>query len=296
MAQLYTIENQEIKVTITDQGAEMISLIGKADNTEYLWQGDPTYWTGHAYNLFPICGRLTEGKYTYRGNTYEMNLHGFFRKSHVDMYEQGDDFISFRMVDSEATRKIYPFGFDFTLTYTLVENTVVTTFDITNTGDNELIFAVGGHPGFNLPMGGEGVFEDYYLEFANVKPCQRLVMSATCYYTGANEDFPLKDGKVIELRHDLFVNDAIFLTGSDREISLKSKKNDRAVTVKFSDKMVNLGLWQKPNTDAPYVCIEPWTGVPAYDGKIDDFATKNLFTHLKAGETYENDFSITITE
>ena len=121
-------------------------------------------------------------------------------------------------------------------------------------------------------------------------------MSATCYYTGANEPFELKDGKILELRHDLFANDAIFLTGTDREVSLKSKKNDRAVTVKFSDKMVNLGFWQKPNTDAPYVCIEPWAGVPAYDGKIDDFATKNLFTHLKKGETYTNDFTITITE
>ena len=42
--------------------------------------------------------------------------------------------------------------------------------------------------------------EDYYLEFKNAVPCQRLVMSPTCYYTGANEDFPLKDGKVTEAK------------------------------------------------------------------------------------------------
>lgn len=293
MAQLYTIENQEIKVTITDQGAEMISLIGKADNTEYLWQGDPTYWTGHAYNLFPICGRLTEGKYTYRGNTYEMNLHGFFRKSHVDMHEQGKDFISFRMVDSEATRKIYPFGFDFTLTYTLVENTVVTTFDITNTGDNELIFAVGGHPGFNLPMGGEGVFEDYYLEFDEPCETQKLIMSETCYYTGKTEPFALRDGKYLSLTHNLFDNDAIFLANAAEGVTLKSDKTGKYVHLSYPD-MKFVGLWHAPKTEAPYMCIEPWTSVPAIDNVVDDFETKLEMNKLAPGASYTNSFSITV--
>lgn len=293
MAQLYTIENQEIKVTITDQGAEMISLIGKADNTEYLWQGDPTYWTGHAYNLFPICGRLTEGKYTYRGNTYEMNLHGFFRKSHVDMYEKGDDFISFRMVDSEATRKIYPFGFDFILTYTLVENTVVTTFDVTNTGDNELIFAVGGHPGFNLPMGGEGAFEDYYLEFDETCDPQKLIMSETCYYTGKTEPFALCEGKYLALKHNLFDNDAIFLVNAAEGVTLKSDKTGKFVHLSFPD-MKFVGLWHAPKTEAPYVCIEPWTSVPAIDNVVDDFETKLEMNKLAPGASYTNSFSITV--
>ena len=293
MAQLYTIENQEIKVTITDQGAEMISLIGKADNTEYLWQGDPTYWTGHAYNLFPICGRLTEGKYTYRGNTYEMNLHGFFRKSHVDMYEQGDNFISFRMVDSEATRKMYPFGFDFTLTYTLMENTVVTTFDVINTGDNDLIFAVGGHPGFNLPMGGEGAFEDYYLEFDEPCETRKLVMSETCYYMNDTVPFPLRDGKYLSLTHDLFDNDAIFLANAAEGVTLKSDKSGKYVHLSYPD-MKFVGLWHAPKTEAPYMCIEPWTSVPAIDGVIDDFETKLEMNKLAPGATYTNSFSITV--
>lgn len=293
MAQLYTVENQDIRVTITDQGAEMISLIGKADNTEYLWQGDPTYWTGHAYNLFPICGRLTEGKYTYRGNTYEMNLHGFFRKSHVDMYEQGDDFISFRMVDSEETRKIYPFGFDFTLTYTLVENTVVTTFDVTNTGDNDLIFAVGGHPGFNLPIGGEGAFEDYYIEFDEACEPAKLLFSETCYYTGNTEPFALRDGKFLAMRHDLFDHDAIFLANAAEGVTLKSDKTSKFVHLSYPD-MKFVGLWHAPETEAPYVCIEPWTSVPAIDNVIDDFETKQEMIHLAPGKAYTNSFSITV--
>ena len=292
----YTIENEQLRVDIADKGAEIMSIVGKKTGHEYLWQGNATYWASRATVLFPICGRLTDGKYTYKGETYEMVLHGFSKLATHKVIAQSKESVTFELRADEESKKIYPFDFIFRMKYTLDGATVKNEFTVINENEEDLPFSVGGHPGFNIPFVEGEAFEDYYLEFANKKSCERLVMSETCYYTGANEPFALKDGKIIELRHDLFANDAIFLTGTDREISLKSKKNDRAVTVKFSDKMVNLGLWQKPNTDAPYVCIEPWTGVPAYDKKVDDFATKNLFTHLKKGETYTNDFSITITE
>ena len=82
---IYTIENDSIRVQISDVGAELQSIVGKKDNTEYLWQGDAQYWSGRAYNLFPICGRLTDGKYTYQGKTYEMNLHGFAPVSYTHL-------------------------------------------------------------------------------------------------------------------------------------------------------------------------------------------------------------------
>ena len=85
---MITIKNDFLTASVDTVGAELVSLINKADGTEYLWQGDPTYWTGHAYNLFPICGRLWEGKYTYQGKTYDMNLHGFARKTAFALTEQ----------------------------------------------------------------------------------------------------------------------------------------------------------------------------------------------------------------
>jgi galactose mutarotase-like enzyme len=52
------IENDLLRVQASSLGAELQSIVLKKDGTEYLWQGDPTYWKGRAYNLFPICGRL----------------------------------------------------------------------------------------------------------------------------------------------------------------------------------------------------------------------------------------------
>ena len=293
---LYTIENDKIRVEISDKGAELQSIVGKKTGFEYLWQGDAKYWGNRATVLFPICGRLTEGKYTYEGNTYEMVLHGFARQSVFNVIAQNKESITLELKSSEDSRKIYPFDFTFRMTYALDGATVKNEFTVINEGEGDLPFSVGGHPGFNVPFADGEAFEDYFITFKEKCAPKKLVMSPTCYYTGKDEDFKLKCGKRFDLKHELFANDAIFLKETDHTVSLKSSKNKRAVTVEFSDKLTHVGFWQKPNSDAPYVCIEPWSGVPAYDGIVDDFKTKNLLTHLPAGETYENWFTITITE
>ncbi|MBQ2277799.1 MAG: aldose 1-epimerase family protein, partial [Clostridia bacterium] len=177
---LYTIENEKISVTVTDMGAEMTSLILKETGKEYLWQADPEYWTGHAYNLFPICGRLWEGKYTYQGKTYEMNLHGFARKTAYELAEQTATTLTFRLTDSDVTYAQYPFRFELLLTYTLDGASVITTFHIENKDEKELIYAIGGHPGFNVPLADGESFTDYTLTFS--EPCapKALCMSETC--------------------------------------------------------------------------------------------------------------------
>lgn len=58
---LHRIGNEFLTVTASEQGAELWSLKGR-DGTEYLWQGDRTYWTDRAPNLFPYVARLTEPK------------------------------------------------------------------------------------------------------------------------------------------------------------------------------------------------------------------------------------------
>jgi len=60
-----TIQTGRMKAVIRDQGAELISL--QYEGREYLWNGDPAYWSGHAPNLFPFVGRLFEERYTLQG-------------------------------------------------------------------------------------------------------------------------------------------------------------------------------------------------------------------------------------
>lgn len=292
---LYTLENELLLVTVADRGAEVMSVIGKKTGTEYLWQGDPEFWASRASILFPVCGRQTEGKYLWQGKTFEMPIHGFARHSTFTLVEKSDTLLTLELCDNEETRAQYPFAFCFRMTYALEGGTLHNCFEVCNTGKTELPFTVGGHPGFNVPFAPGEQFEDYYLEFGCVKDAKKLVFSPTCYDTGATAPFPLQDGKILPLRHDLFDNDAIFLTDMCKQVSLKSQKNNRAVTVSYRD-FSHVGFWHKPKTAAPYVCIEPWNGLPAMDGKVDDFATKRAMTHLAPGKSCTNAFEITITE
>ena len=76
---IYTIENKVMKIAVDTSGAQLASVQTKPDEKEYLWQGDPAYWTGRAYNLFPTIGRMYKNTYTYRGKSYSLLPHGIAR-------------------------------------------------------------------------------------------------------------------------------------------------------------------------------------------------------------------------
>ena len=74
---------------------------------------------------------------------------------------------------------------------------------------------------------------------------------------------------------------------------LTIKKQDGTFIARVDFKgFENLLIWTRP--DAPYVCIEPWSSLPAYDGKIDDIETKYEMTALEPNETKVSGFDIII--
>ena len=290
----YTISNDQIEVTVSDVGAELMSIKSLKDGTEFLWQGDPAFWAGRAYNLFPICGRLAEGRYTFRGETYEMNLHGFVRKSTLDATVLARDKIDFGLRSDERTKAMYPFDFEYHICYSLVGSTVKMEISVINHTDSTMPFALGGHPGFNVPLAGAGAFEDWRLEFCPECEPVHVVFSDACLTTQERKPFPLEDGKILRLRHDLFDHDAVVLAGTSHRVSLKSDLSPHSVTVEVPDAMKYLGIWHAPKKEAPYVCIEPWTSLPAYDGRVDDLETKEDMFELSPLASYELIWTITV--
>lgn len=286
----YILKNDELTVTLSDLGAEMISV--KRGECEYVWQGDEKYWNGQAPLLFPICGRLINSSYLLDGKTYELSIHGFARRSTFRTELATDTEIRFVLEATEETRVSYPFDFVLTVTYRLEGARLVTEATIRNTGDRVMPASFGGHPGFNVPLNGEGTFEDYYLEFCEACSPDEVVMTPTCFLTGGRKPIELQEGRILPLRHSLFDIDAIFMARIASGVTLKSDKSARSVTLEYPD-MPYLGIWHKPRTDAPYVCIEPWCGLPDYDGEPADILQKSDMFRLCPNAEKKVSFSVT---
>ena len=210
---IYTLQNDILTVQVSDIGAEIHSV--KRDECEYIWVGDPAFWSSHAPLLFPVCGRFFEAQYTAEGKTYEIPCHGFIRKAPLTLECVNDTSICFRVEATEETKKMYPFDFVLKIWHILEGDRVTTRFEIENTGDGILPATVGGHPGFNVPLDGEGEFEDDYLEFANPCSPDQIGISPRGLFTGKKTAYGLQNGNVLPLSHKLFEIDGIFLSRMD---------------------------------------------------------------------------------
>lgn len=292
---IYTIENKYLKVAVDTAGAQLYSIFSKQTETEYLWQGDPAYWSGRAYNLFPLIGRMYKNTYYYRQEPFYPRIHGLARYYAYTLEDRTATRLVFLLTDNEETRKEYPFRFEFRVEFELKDNTLATKYTVKNTDDKELICAMGGHPGFNVPFDG-GAFEEYYLEFSEKTAVKRQLLSdSDKFMANQAEPYELQDGVKLPLRHDLFDHDAIILTNTSRRVSIKSANTKRYITLDFTD-YKHVGFWHACKTDAPYVCIEPWSALPATDGQIDVLETKADMTRVAAGDTAQKQFVIEIHE
>ena len=98
-----------------------------------------------------------------------------------------------------------------------------------------------------------------------------------------NQQLPIiKDQDYLPLHEEYFKLDSlIFRDLKSRSATLKNRKTGRAIRVNFPDDE-NFLIWHKPN--APYICLEPWSGLPDIVGSSYDISKKEWV--LKGNLTY----------
>lgn len=287
----YQIQNDRLTLTVSSCGAEMQSIC--MEGREYLWNGDAAYWPDRSPVLFPYVGRFTEGKYRFSGREYHMNIHGFAKESEFSLAEQSEDRLVFELKDSKETYAIYPFHFCFRVSYQIAGQEIRIGYQVKNLSDHRMYFGLGGHPGFRLPMEEGASFEDYYLEFDGECCPDRVGHTETCFLSGKNLPYPLERDRRLQMRHDLFDDDAVVLQNVCDRVTLKKENGIHQVTLHYP-RLPYLGIWHAPKTTAPYVCIEPWTSLPSRQGIVEDIQCKPDLVRLESGSEYVNDWSITI--
>ncbi len=291
---IYHIENDQFKVQVKEAGAELCSIKSLTTGREYIWQADPDVWEGSSPVLFPIIGRLKEGKYHYNGDTYEMPSHGIVRNNpSVKLINKTGSRLSFVLSHSEETLKAYPFKFDLKVSFFLFENKLQVFHEVVNLNEEAMHFSLGAHPAFNCPWLEGEKYDDYYVEFEReenasvyeVKPSKLLGRKEIPFLINSNR---------LDLSHDLFERDVkIFTELNSTEVSIKSKTNKGKISINFDD-FPFLGIWAKTNGN--FVCIEPWDGLPDYENTDKDFKTKAGNLNLQPGNTHYASYQIQIFE
>lgn len=290
---MYSIQNSKLKISINKIGAELNKISSIKNNMDFMWNGNPDVWGGFAPNLFPIVGGLKNGAYIFKNKEYNMPKHGFLRHNNdVVLHEQTENSLTFKLTHNDALLKIYPFKFEFYITYKLVNNTIEVIHNIKNCDTNTMYFSLGGHPAFKCPLYDNEDYTDYILEFDNIENSKTHLINTDNGLANSKTKPCLENSNHIKLHYDLFNDDAlIFKDLKSKRISLKSKTHGKIVTVTYND-FSYLGIWAKPN--ANYVCIEPWLGVADNENTNQEFTTKEGILKLDANHTFTASYTIEI--
>lgn len=252
------------------------------------------------------------------GDASDGNASGGAQESSAD--QPAGSSITFVLEDSDVTRAVYPYKFRLTVTYTIGEAdlaggaytagctdaagapaqdtstapaTLSVTYRVENLSNETMYFGLGGHPAFQVPLEDGLDFEDYKLVFSTAHKPSRVGHTPTCFLSGIDQPYPLEHGTDLPLHHDLFDDDAIVLKDVADTVTLCSDHGARSVTMHYPH-LPYLGLWHMPKTDAPYICIEPWTSLPSRQDIVEDFACKSDLIRLCPGGCYENGWQATL--
>ena len=271
----------------------MLNSLNK-NNTEYLWQGDAKYWAGQAPVCFPITGVLPNGEMQAFGKRCTMKRHGVARINPFEVLEQHKNSVTFVQRSDENTKRDFPFDYELKIKYTINGDTVTNEYTVTNTGEDKLPFVIGGHPAFNCPLSNGEKFEDYKVVFDKniTKPCLR-----PDHHTGlvnVYENFDeMHGGDTLFLVHELFEEkDALIFENCEAKSATLIGKSGKGVKIEFQD-MNNLLIWSAVG-NAPFVALEPWTGLASCNDEDGLFEHKRGMTVLEKDETASFKFKITM--
>ncbi len=296
MADSTTITKGALSATVTHKGAQLTSL--KLGELEYLWQADEKWWPRSAPVLFPIVGSLRDGFATSAAGECHMGRHGLARNFEHEVKSVSESSVTFTLSSSDQTRESYPYDFRLEMTYALEgEATLAQTFSVTNTGEVELPFFLGGHPAFNVPVTPNEAFEDYALRFERPWTATTPVLSADGLQDYGNMITLVKDSDTLPLTHGLFDNDSFMLTDVPGSTLTMSGPAGHGVRVDFKG-FPYIGVWSAlPAADGsptPFVALEPWCGCATRTDEDDVFEHKQGLLTAAPGETVEKTFRITL--
>ncbi|RHT54720.1 aldose 1-epimerase family protein [Ruminococcus sp. AM29-26] len=290
---IHTIENDYLKVSVNDHGAELYSIFDKIHNREVIWQADPAYWKRHAPVLFPNVGRHFENHYRIGETEYPSKQHGFARDSEFTCVDMTTDSITHKLKSSDATKENYPYDFELKIKHVLEKNQVSVCWEVVNHSNKPMYFTIGGHPAFNVPaVGSADNKEDYLLTFDEQKSLTYLLLdpASGTALPDQTQTLELTDG-TCKIDAHMFDHDALIFDNQIEKAGIAFPDGTPYLEL-TCHRFPNFGIWSVPGSS--FVCLEPWMGRCDDCGFKGDLSEKANINVLNVDEIFNASYEIKI--
>ena len=296
----YILENEYLRVEASAFGAELQSIKDKTTDFEYLWHGDKAYWARRSPILFPIVGKVWNGRMLYQGKEYPLSQHGFARDCKfeaINVFDLNRKFnyrfssfsaMAFLLSSNADTRKIYPFDFDLYVVYQLEGRSVEVHWVVDNKTDGDIYFQIGAHPAFNYRDFDTEAAIQGYMKFNRSGYLSLTRLECGGYAAKERGEFFAQELGV-PITKDTFAGDALVFEDQLNSVSLCDKQGEPYIELSFDAPVV--GLWSPAKVGyAPFMCIEPWYG-RCDDSNFDgSYNNKPYINHLQKEETFKTSY------
>lgn len=286
----YEIKNDYLTAIIDSKGAQLIELIDE-NGVNRMHDTNHDSWKKVSPILFPQISRMKNLSYKVKGKSYHMPAHGFLRDNELIVNKQGKDFIEFKFISNDDTYLMYPYHFEFYVRYSLNYKRLAVEFKVVNLDDSDMLFMLGGHPGFNLFTNSKINYNDYYIKFEKKETID--AMQVVDGYLANVYKRVLTDQDYINLSHEIFNPDAIVMRNlKSKYLDILCKKSDFDIRFYYPDFEI-LAIWSTTIQDDNFVCLEPWNGIQKEF--VEDHEKMGVLS-LKGHDTYKVSYTIEIVK
>ncbi|CAD5280796.1 MULTISPECIES: aldose 1-epimerase family protein [unclassified Imperialibacter] len=286
----YSLTSSDLIVGVKTLGAELCSIKGVSNGVEYVWQANPADWGRHAPILFPIVGKLKGDSYEYKGKTYHLPQHGFARDQPFSLIESTKSKLVFELTSNDKLKLVYPFDFSLSVTYELSGNSLRISYAVKNPGTDPLLYSVGAHPAFRIPVHPKAKRSDYEILFEKEEAVAVHLIDGGLL-SGKTEPLALEQNS-LAISDSLFDKDALVFKGlASKKLSLA--KTGEAPFLNFYFDAPYFGIWSKSAT-SQFVCLEPWNGIADSVNHNQALKKKEGIRSLAPGATETFGFTVEI--
>lgn len=283
------LENERYVVTFCEAGGEIESFTDKETGIQYMWQGDPAYWSGKNPSLFPLVGNTFSGSYEIDHQTFAMKNHGLIRYATLQCTKDDEESVIMALDSDETTLSQYPFPFHYEIEYQLHDNQLTVLYRITNTGVKDMPFTFGLHPGFNCPLTPEETFEDYQLNFSNPEHLKQIIFDPKKEIPYKVEEVELQS---IPCDYDYIERYATLVYEGAKSAYVTLQGKEHGVRVSLVG-YPYIAFWTAKK-GAPFVCLEPWYGHGDFSEVTEDFYHREGTMILSQGNTFTTSYTIEV--